>query len=165
MRQRLARIGQRLYELGLTASPQQQDLPDPTSGKWSFITDGTVDGEIVSPILVDSPETWEQLLQIEGILAEVGATVHIQDPVLIPDRNSPTGFFYSGETIVKKAGSHVHASSRFLSRYAARTVTGGSPGCTTATGKCCIAWPATHGRASITGTTSAPPAGTPTIRT
>ncbi|GAB7042492.1 hypothetical protein JCM9533A_63420 [Catenuloplanes niger JCM 9533] len=118
VRQRLARIGQRLYELGLTASPQQQDLPDPTSGKWSFITDGTVDGEIVSPILVDSPETWEQLLQIEGILAEVGATVHIQDPVLIPDRNSPTGFFYSGETIVKKAGSHVHASSRFLSRYA-----------------------------------------------
>lgn len=54
---------------------------------WSLEEDSTVDGELVSPLMADTPEHWEQLDKVLSILKKHGATTS------------------------KKAGSHVHVSS------------------------------------------------------
>src|SRR6266851_8005902 len=44
-------------------------------GKWVVERDTTVNGEVVSPVLRDTPETWAQLEMACAILRENGATV------------------------------------------------------------------------------------------
>ncbi|GAB7052381.1 hypothetical protein JCM9534A_75070 [Catenuloplanes indicus JCM 9534] len=116
--ERLETIGRRLYELGLTYSEEQQPQhSDPVPGKWAFERDNTVDGEIISPILTSSPETWRTLLEIERILAEAGATVEVRDPIYY-EPDDAGNWVPTGQHHVLRASSHVHVSSGFLSRYA-----------------------------------------------
>lgn len=92
------RIGQQLYAAGLTYSPDMQPYrasqrrgvrdthsdPDGT-GNWSWERDGSVEGELVTPIMFDEPETWEKLeialriLRDNGAVAgeRAGAHVHV----------------------------------------------------------------------------------------
>jgi hypothetical protein len=68
-------VARALYEAGLAASPQQQSYhsQNRVPGKWVLEHDSTVAGEIVSPILKDTPETWEQLERVCSILRAHGA--------------------------------------------------------------------------------------------
>jgi hypothetical protein len=85
---RLQRIGEQLYEAGLTRSSDQE--PYHTASKdgwasWSFEQDGTVSGELVSPLMKDTPECWEQLRLATEIITrnggvattETGSHVHV----------------------------------------------------------------------------------------
>ena len=85
---RLQRIGKELYEAGLTRSSDQE--PYHTASKdgwasWSFEQDGTVSGELVSPLMKDTPECWEQLRLATEIITrnggvattETGSHVHV----------------------------------------------------------------------------------------
>ena len=47
-------------------------------GKWTVETDATVTGEIVSPVMRDSPEAWVQLERVCSILSGHGARVTTQ---------------------------------------------------------------------------------------
>ena len=90
-----ARIGQALYEAGLTRSPSQvgyhsaarNGYTDQQAGGWSFEQDCTVAGEIVSPIMYDEPEAWENLAKVCQILKDNGAVATV------------------------RTGSHVHVTS------------------------------------------------------
>lgn len=86
----LEKIGKELHEAGLTTSKNQQYYHSAVENgyhAWSFENDCTVDGELVSPILEDTPESWEQLRLATEILKRNGAVATV------------------------KAGSHVHVSS------------------------------------------------------
>lgn len=78
----LERIGQELHELGLTDTEWQQSYHSnhgrhSTShqGGWKFEEDCSVDGEIVSPIMHDTPETWENIAKVTEIVRRHGGTV------------------------------------------------------------------------------------------
>lgn len=66
------RLGEALYRMGLTASKKQLDStvhPQDTYAQthergWVFKTDPSCAGEISSPIMVDSEETWTQLARV-----------------------------------------------------------------------------------------------------
>ena len=68
-------VARALYEAGLAATPHQeayhsgQRMP----GRWVVERDATVTGEVVSPVLHDTPETWAQLEQVCQILRTHGA--------------------------------------------------------------------------------------------
>lgn len=68
-------VARALYEAGLAASSNQQAYhsQNRVSGKWVLEHDSTVTGEIVSPVLKDTPETWEQLERVCSILRAQGA--------------------------------------------------------------------------------------------
>jgi Putative amidoligase enzyme len=68
-------VARALYEAGLAASPQQQSYhsQNRVPGKWVLEHDTTVTGEIVSPVLKDTPETWDQLERVCSILRAHGA--------------------------------------------------------------------------------------------
>src|SRR5579864_2590001 len=68
-------VARALYEAGLAASPQQQSYhsQNRVPGKWVLEHDSTVAGEIVSPVLKDTPETWDQLERVCSILRAHGA--------------------------------------------------------------------------------------------
>jgi Putative amidoligase enzyme len=68
-------VARRLYEAGLTASPYQEGYHSGRRqpGRWSLERDATVAGELVSPVLRDTAETWEQLERVCQILRECGA--------------------------------------------------------------------------------------------
>ncbi len=68
-------VARALYEAGLAASPNQQSYhsQNRVPGKWVLEHDSTVTGEIVSPVLKDTPETWEQLERVCSILRTHGA--------------------------------------------------------------------------------------------
>jgi hypothetical protein len=68
-------VARALYEAGLAASPQQQSYhsQNRAPGKWVLEHDSTVAGEIVSPVLKDTPETWDQLERVCSILRAHGA--------------------------------------------------------------------------------------------
>lgn len=75
-REALAAIGQELYASGLTPGAHQSYYHAAQNNgwdKWSFEEDGTVAGEIVSPILSDNPEDWRQLQTVCSILRKHGA--------------------------------------------------------------------------------------------
>lgn len=83
-------IGRELQEAGLTDYSHQQGYHSGAySGweRWSFESDSTVAGEIVSPLMKDTPEDWEQLRKVCEIVKRNGGT-------------------YSTRT-----GSHVHIST------------------------------------------------------
>lgn len=84
----LAAIGRELHAAGLTEVAQQQRYhAGQNSGwaKWSFEQDCTVDAELVSPLLSDTPEHWAQVQQVCDIInrngghatARTGSHVHI----------------------------------------------------------------------------------------
>src|SRR5713101_274649 len=68
-------VARALYEAGLAASPNQEPYHSQrrVPGKWVLEHDSTVNGEIVSPVLNDTPETWEQLERVCSILRAHGA--------------------------------------------------------------------------------------------
>ena len=83
-------IAREMYQEGLSESAYQSRYhAGARSGwaKWSFERDSTVDGEIVSPLLGDDRESWEQLEKVCKIVKKHGGTVNHQ------------------------AGSHVHVST------------------------------------------------------
>lgn len=82
----LRAIARDLHAAGLTDVDYQQRYHAARSsgwGSWSFEEDGTVDGELVSPILSDTPEHWEQLrkaceiIQRHGGVASTRAGSHV----------------------------------------------------------------------------------------
>jgi len=76
-REKMDAIGRDLYEAGLTRTPYQQHYhanaasSDPYTS-WTLESDCTVDGEIVSPILHDTPEDWEQIEKVCDIVKRHG---------------------------------------------------------------------------------------------
>lgn len=80
------KIGKALKEANLTPTDQQQRYHSAASngytdkhvdadgkGTWSWETDATVAGELVTPMMYDEPETWEKLEKAVSILRENGA--------------------------------------------------------------------------------------------
>ena len=91
-------IGRALYQAGLTQYPDQQGYHSgarAVSLKWRYERDGSVDGEIISPILRDTPEAWAQIQQVCEIARangarvdqRCGAHVHIGKAPLDENRN------------------------------------------------------------------------------
>ena len=71
----LKKIGEELHAAGLISSPEQKEYHSAQEtgwGEWSFEEDGTVAGEIVSPIMSDTPEHWEQLRKVCEIVKRHG---------------------------------------------------------------------------------------------
>ena len=75
----LVAIGRDLYAEGLTNSRQQagyhaalEDGYTTAPNSWSFEDDSTVAGEIVSPIMYDEPESWENLAKVTEIVRRHG---------------------------------------------------------------------------------------------
>lgn len=86
----LRKIGQELHAAGLTNTSSQTYYHAAAQNgyqKWSFEQDCTVDAELVSPIMKDTPEHWEELRKAVEII----------------ERN--------GGVTSTRAGSHVHISS------------------------------------------------------
>ncbi|MFF4619011.1 NUDIX domain-containing protein [Nonomuraea jabiensis] len=84
-RQALRAIAHALHEAGLTGDAQVHDYHSMQgegyrSGKkggrglWRLEQDGTVDGELISPILYDEPATWENLRLATEIIRAHGGT-------------------------------------------------------------------------------------------
>jgi hypothetical protein len=72
----ISKIGQELYDAGLTGQAHQAGYHSGAySGweRWSFEADCTVAGELVSPLMKDTPEDWEQLRKVCEILERNGA--------------------------------------------------------------------------------------------
>lgn len=76
-------IGRELYAEGITSTTfqleahasQEEGYDDsPGNGTWSWEEDGSVSGEIVTPVMYDEPETWEKLEKTFLILNRHGAT-------------------------------------------------------------------------------------------
>ena len=69
-------VARALHAAGLSTSPSQRGYHAPRQpGEWVCERDSTVTGEIVSPVLRDTPETWRQLEQVCSILRDNGARV------------------------------------------------------------------------------------------
>jgi hypothetical protein len=69
-------VAQAFHTAGLASTPNLQGYHSPHEpGKWAVERDSTVTGEIVSPVLRDTPETWAQLEQACSILRDHGARV------------------------------------------------------------------------------------------
>lgn len=86
----LRKIGQELYAAGLTNTDRQTHYHSAAANgytKWSFEQDCTVDAELVSPLMKDTPEHWAQM----------------QTAIEIITRN--------GGTATTRCGSHVHVST------------------------------------------------------
>jgi hypothetical protein len=86
----LDKIGQELYAAGLTNTAEQQEYhtaADNGWGSWSFEDDCTVSGELVSPLMKDTPEHWEQLRLATEIITR------------------------NGGIATERTGSHVHVST------------------------------------------------------
>jgi hypothetical protein len=67
-------VAQALYDAGLASVRSQQEYHSHRQpGKWVVERDSTVTGEVVSPVLTDTPETWTQLEQVCSILKAHGA--------------------------------------------------------------------------------------------
>lgn len=79
-RQANVSIGRALHQAGLTPAAGQRGYGATHGqtrynhqGGWSFESDPTTSGEIVSPICYDEAETWESIKKVTDILAEHGA--------------------------------------------------------------------------------------------
>ncbi|MCC7078881.1 MAG: amidoligase family protein [Acidimicrobiia bacterium] len=86
-REALRAIGRDLHAAGITPQADQTHYHEGRRGyrNWRFERDATVDGEIVSPIMYDTPETWRQLATVCDIVrrhggratARTGQHVHV----------------------------------------------------------------------------------------
>jgi hypothetical protein len=121
----LERIGIEMYEAGLTPVEYQEDYgtrkrrgytEDHNEG-WSFEHDGSVDGEIISPIMYDEPETWENLQKVTDILrrngasvdARVGSHVHVGTKNYdhaVENQNRLLGLFHEHEDEIYRLASN-----------------------------------------------------------
>lgn len=76
------RIARELYDLGICAYDRRVGYHSPgVPGKWRLERDGSVSsgdmgGELVSPVLKDSPETWSTIETICEVAKRHGATVN-----------------------------------------------------------------------------------------
>lgn len=71
----LRKIGQELHAAGLTTTARQVGYHTAANNgwaSWSFEEDCTVDAELVSPILSDTPESWKQIAQVTEIIERNG---------------------------------------------------------------------------------------------
>jgi hypothetical protein len=121
----LSNIGRELQEAGLTHSEFQQEYHSAASngyttehqGGWSFEEDGSVDGEIVSPIMYDTPETWANLKTVCDILerngarvdTRVGAHVHVSThnyDHTVENHNRLLGMFHEHEDDIYRLASN-----------------------------------------------------------
>ena len=68
-------VARAFHAAGLAATPNLEAYHSGgrVAGKWVVERDSTVTGEIVSPVLRDTPETWEQLERVCQILRAHGA--------------------------------------------------------------------------------------------
>lgn len=77
-------IARELYDLGICSSPQMVRYhSNGVPGKWKLERDGSVTsggrgGELVSPILKDTPETWRQIETICEVARRHGARVSME---------------------------------------------------------------------------------------
>jgi len=75
-------IAEELARLGLGESSdvisygQHHRTRDNMAGRWRVTTDSTVDGEIVSPVLRDTPETWKQIEQVCEVIRRHGGQIN-----------------------------------------------------------------------------------------
>lgn len=82
----LAAIGREMHAAGLTSSASQRGYHSGMSrgytenhrGGWSYEQDCTVHGEIVSPIMYDEPETWQNLQKVCEIVKRNGGVATIR---------------------------------------------------------------------------------------
>jgi hypothetical protein len=73
------RIGQELHAAGLTTTPRQEGYHSSTDySRWRFENDCTVDGEIISPIMYDTPEDWEKLQKVCEIIQRNGGKASVR---------------------------------------------------------------------------------------
>lgn len=85
-------IARELYERGLIPEPRQKSYHSTrTPGMWSFETDGSVDGEIVSPVFRDTPEAWRQIEEVCEIVRRHGG-------MAVSRRKSIGGHVHVGRT-------------------------------------------------------------------
>ena len=70
-------VARAMYDAGLASSPRQESYHSRhrQPGMWTVETDATVSGEVVSPVLRDTAETWDQLERVCSILRDHGARV------------------------------------------------------------------------------------------
>ncbi|WP_283697412.1 amidoligase family protein [Clostridium perfringens] len=74
-------IARELYDLGIVSAPRRLNYHSSSeAGKWKVERDGTVSlgitgGEIVSPVLKDTPETWRQIEAICRVAKRHGARI------------------------------------------------------------------------------------------
>jgi hypothetical protein len=91
----LAAIGRDLHAAGLTShstqvgyhGSQRRGYTENHNGGWSYEQDCTVAGELVSPIMYDTPETWEKIAKATEIIKRHGGVASV------------------------RAGSHIHVSA------------------------------------------------------
>jgi len=69
----LRAIGSELHSAGITSRAGQENYHSSTDyTRWRFERDSTVDGEIISPIMYDTPEDWEKLQKVCEIVQRNG---------------------------------------------------------------------------------------------
>lgn len=69
-------IARELYQKGLIPSPSQGFYhAGRFPGLWAFELDGSVDGEVVSPVLRDNPEAWKQIEEVCEVIRRHGGRV------------------------------------------------------------------------------------------
>jgi len=70
-------IARDLHAAGLASTPDQEGYHSGrrAEGMWTVERDVTVTGEVVSPVLRDRPETWDQLQRVCEIMQRHGARV------------------------------------------------------------------------------------------
>ncbi|MDQ6793943.1 MAG: amidoligase family protein [Chloroflexota bacterium] len=69
-------VARAFHAAGLSSTPSLQGYHSHREpGRWVVERDSTVAGEVVSPVLRDSPETWAQLERACAILRENGARI------------------------------------------------------------------------------------------
>lgn len=72
-------IARELHQRGLIPETRQTGYHSVrTPGMWSFETDGSVDGEIVSPVFRDTPEAWRQIEEVCQVIRNHGGRVNAQ---------------------------------------------------------------------------------------
>jgi hypothetical protein len=73
-------VARALYDAGLASSPYQEGYHSRARrpGMWTVERDATVAGEVVSPVLRDTPETWAQLERVCSILQAQGARTSVR---------------------------------------------------------------------------------------
>ncbi len=76
----LAAIANDLHDAGIIDSPRQTGYHQGRGdfSRWRFEHDVTVDGEIVSPILYDEPETWNKIATVCDIVERHGGTASMR---------------------------------------------------------------------------------------
>lgn len=120
----LAAIGRELHAAGLTGSPQQghyhagmsRGYTENHRGGWSYERDCTVAGELVSPIMYDEPETWENLktacdiIKRNGGVATVRTGSHVHVGVgnydhTVENHNRLMGMFHQYQDVIYRLSS------------------------------------------------------------